>query len=106
MTPFHLYKGLLKNKKQNCLYLPPGPSGLPYISQFCRDCSLVRLWNRKYKYKYQNRCSLIYCITKKTSQRKCHLRIVGFGDSHKRILVATFVRMEFKRQYTVLLLNF
>lgn len=29
------------------LHSPPGPSGLPYCSQFCRDCSLVRLWKSK-----------------------------------------------------------
>lgn len=83
---------------------PPGPSGLPYSSQFCRDCSLVRLCNTKrvwVKLVWRQ----IYLVTEGSLIKK-HIRGVGFGNSHERRLVSAFVRVILERQDAVLFLYF
>lgn len=118
ISPRHrLYVNAWKCKRilGGCLgwiHSPPGPSGLPYVSQFCRDCSLVRLWERVDEWvtprlvclftDYANEDAALLM----NARLVWHLRSIGFGNSHECGLITTFVRVELEWQYTVLLLDF
>ena len=74
-----------------------GPSGLPYFSQFSRDSSSVSLWGK-------SSTNGLHQIDNQVSRRIYSLRLIGLGNPHKLLLVATLlVRMVHLAQPAILL---